>query len=1654
MIKWIAIVLIAVLSFNQPASDYVNSSGKAKAAETKTNPSEIQAEVQTVQEEAELDDISDEEELSLPENLVYVSDVRLFHAQDKDKAKNACKKAGYTLVDADLNRGTKKDAWEDFWSDEGDGAYVYLGYKTTSNRDEAITSMKMGEMETGYQSFNYDEIEANMNTGMNILAEDILVAVSETKKNMENGDIYAGKVKESLNMFYVPYMNNRGLGDVIFDAKDVGVIARMLKRSSSVVVVNIFSYLTMGVSGSNVSGLKGNLAERIANASQKIDGMAKSEYVTLDSLYKDDVKQIRDSLKSFADIIEPSIKAYQDAGGTLSDSFIDNHTEDALNIQAYNKLNQYTMADGTGIGTYLYRLGTSTLKSKEDIRKAYPLVMAMSPGQLTMFPYTGVIDTANYLEKSSEALAAGDALMAEVRQKIKDCGLEETKDGRIPIYPGDKDTLYRAQVAMTSEAIRAASARDEYHKLTQYDKDSATWDKVMTWGNRVLVFAMAGHFLGRTAVWAMGKMGLKWMFKTVVGRSFSTIGVPLRIAGSIWTFVVFIVVMLVWYGINKLKDTNSYYNPDMKEVPRYMYSVEKVKGKTGKKESVYVLYTPVYNVNANSEVKSLPEYQEYNYKDSSSELAKKKKNNEKLISDFNAKQGKKWNALYVSKDPKAGSPICGEEIDDIFLVKQGEYNSSISGYQAYSSFGNENAVNLNSNQYSDSIGGIYLYYRTEDTLKDPEGISFKTDGKYVSDVVLICEKKEKDAKAAIKLKQGKYQFLDQNLTPNQNCFTFLGYATTENINDAIRDLRVDPVNTGNSMGGGYRRNNIGYASVGSTIPTDKGHSITLYQTAVNKGETDVSKNVLSKGESLTKDDVDENNTVMSYSGAPILADFKVVDSIDKAPVGYEPIISGCGGAAFNFNTCYEKDNDKKKRYVYFQPAVSFVKSGTEVKTKKGVTYVTSDEEYVAGVQAFLLGGKKKGRADKLKKRIKSMGYTVFDADLLNKYIDREDGSNSSLTCYLGYATTCNPFRAIGDIRYYKGTPYAKTMQYSASTTEGSFIGMDCNVFGQGINPGKAYCGASDYLLFEGFGRNHNGYYTDTGERADSWQEISKYNFYAERELYILGADEEHPALKASDIQVSRYPSAPAGMRSISYMTDKCSRINYDISCAQDCVHFYIKKPAEEKKKYISGIYVSTFKMGKDMSDIDKWMAIKNADDSTMLSACAASDGEVIPTNIAVKPENAWNKILEVNIEVKAGGEKEQYNSHLVRGFTIYKHVRTRTTNYDTTKKPEITIPKEARKYSYIGVTRTDDPEEALTGIIRYKFSGSTPPNRISIGGVKYYKAGDAVGDICLYTTTSENAMPGLPITDISFDQTLALGGSGTLLSTDKTDPDNLQQQLDAIDANDDLDDFEKILKKAELRRSVVKLNCEYHNKLSGHLYVDTTDSFITDIIIGRGKNEKEAVENTINGGASYIYSFNTNLGIGNSKSAEGHKKGLQFGTDSMDPTKQNKVSYDYICIGYNSESTWSGGDLTYGVHDILITAGKPFQKNGFKKYGCEYIPVSDINLNSSTDGEELYMYYTFDESDKAASPIASLALAKGDSMPGGIGEYRYEYIMTDTGKKANLNLGATAVKDEVLLDTRLWLFANRYDNTVKSEALFDITDSGRKTTRMDVEIQP
>jgi hypothetical protein len=138
-----------------------------------------------------------------------------------------------------------------------------------------------------------------------------------------------------------------------------------------------------------------------------------------------------------------------------------------------------------------------------------------------------------------------------------------------------------------------------------------------------------------------------------------------------------IAVLLISIGMVGISTWYNYYNPDYTEIPNTMIDVKETE--VGDK---YVKYT-----------------------------AAKVFGEEDMNADFNAYEGKEWNALYYTKDATAGNALTPN------FVFSDSNNTVARRHQAIAMFGETNAYNLNTHVYEDQAKGAYLTVRYSNTKK-------------------------------------------------------------------------------------------------------------------------------------------------------------------------------------------------------------------------------------------------------------------------------------------------------------------------------------------------------------------------------------------------------------------------------------------------------------------------------------------------------------------------------------------------------------------------------------------------------------------------------------------------------------------------------------------------------------------------------------------------------------------------------------------------------------------------------------------------------------------------------------------------------------------------------------------------------------------------
>ena len=74
----------------------------------------------------------------------YLSDLKMAEASTADEAKKLLTDAGYEILDKNLNPGGEK--------------VVYLGYKKSTNVDDAITDVRVMNMKGGFNISDYESI--------------------------------------------------------------------------------------------------------------------------------------------------------------------------------------------------------------------------------------------------------------------------------------------------------------------------------------------------------------------------------------------------------------------------------------------------------------------------------------------------------------------------------------------------------------------------------------------------------------------------------------------------------------------------------------------------------------------------------------------------------------------------------------------------------------------------------------------------------------------------------------------------------------------------------------------------------------------------------------------------------------------------------------------------------------------------------------------------------------------------------------------------------------------------------------------------------------------------------------------------------------------------------------------------------------------------------------------------------------------------------------------------------------------------------------------------------------------------------------------------------------------------------------------------------
>ena len=1573
---------------------------------------------------------------------IYVADIKIYECEDEDNSSAEAKKwfedNGYVFTGINLNQGTDTDE------------SAYLGYKPTTNKDMAITDIRMMAMDTGYTIYNYEDMMNYLASQKAGTAQTLQNAAVTFAANYRAGSPKAIDAYEGLNLFHVGDEAKTKLGDYILAGKtDVRFFTEMIMKSSTGTINAVHGFLSTGIApyqndlNENGETVTTNWAQFTVRS--ELWNTIDSDSLTTDQLnelhknYNDAARELFRTIQDFVVYYEnaaarrseasdlPEAQTMEQAAEAMEE--VEREDSDFLYLAAFGMLNEYEFSDGTRLGDWFVQLG-KTNSDNVDLTRLYPVVEAMGKCQAAVASSGGFVSAVLNLAENERNDVFEDAVN-EAKDKIIDLTNEES----FSIWENCDGDIENSTIAFTSDAVRKSTAENALGRKSNWEKKKETIEEI----EKVVNLAMGAAFVVipvLTFVLSMTVLVTKMMAATCIA-------------------VAALNTMCVW-----MLSVISFLNACLPYVSMLIL-IATITATVTIWAKEYIMGDKVH-IDKQSEKPDLIFDAQEKMNETLDIKYKSVRNNRGEVSDINCGCQIYWCLLAYTTDENAGSPLCADEAGNIFIGATGNA-TSLAGYDCVKFFGERSAANCNAYCKKDEDGGVYVYYRTEASI--PEGKLPPEDEQasdqaepeernYIADLIVCTGKDAAEARAKITRHSGKYYILDQNLSPDCKQATYIGYTMTTDRTAAITDLRVAP-----------------YAGV-----SQQSNIIMLGD--VKYTRIDILGTFIAYGDETTKPQTDcLYYTSDPNAGEPILADgLHVVTKFADAKPGWEPVTLFSGGVPYNFNT---------GMYTYKNPYDMFSWSSEDrtnitsvvsylSKTDHGLNGVSSvyvyyetDKPYTEGTKYLsglffvggydwddyaMLSGDIVEYVDSYKEKLRGLGnLTISDVNLAYSLCQESWCGWGNIQVYVGYTWSYNPKRALYNIEVYQGDNYSNSLAYTMAKANDSGISQNyvsasffcqqspdavCNV--RFVHPANTYMNSAGIAVSK---NNLSGYVTDGSTHVLPENITFGYNRsnFLPTGLYVTGYQQGQRPLTLEDVVFSTnaYQAAENGGRlsvelpgestlggntpvgafhGVTEMKNPRSvrpfNLSYpdfyddddDLRCGGNSFYIYVSGTKLAKRKYISGLSVGAFsreqyKETNSKASNDELKAVDAIVNGTAMSAAAsACSDEVIVYNLATdKQGDAWYN--------------RQKDGKALRDA------------------PENTPA------AYIGVNRTDvgtasddgvsSKQRPITGVLLYRLDDSTSPGVLEIDSVKYYCAGVSTPIMMngvkyfLYYSYSKGAFPGEPVEELVLDNIPIIADHATNVC-------------------------------ADISSTVPYGNADQTSFIHLKYEPDKNNDFFNNIYIGQGRTEREAKCDLLTHGCLEFLDMDANTGV------TGHSVYVGFRRGHLDTDKINSKRTE------SARANELKKQLQEAVYDIIITNDEPYYEDGMVRNNIYYRPAGKADLTGGM-GHRLYMYYaspwyssryntntgasTLLPQDVFTGYLTQLAMSQYDRVPynnslaGTVDTQNsvkpWEYVLlSDNSRAADLNEGTVAFKSEgdtarYAYDNRITMFVQRSDGSVK-----------------------
>ena len=1604
--------------------------------------------------------------------VYYISDIQIFQAPDEGEAKRLCESDGYICAPKNLNAGTGKDA-------------VFMGYKLTEDKRDAICDIELLHMNGGYQIKDYAQANADLEKSNYGTAETMYASANEFIVNYKNGSPKAVEAYEGLNLFKVPEADNAKLGDYILNKKaSKEFFAKLITHASSGAVIAITNFLATGLTPYE-KGKDPKTGEKVdvtwadnvkdSNLWGIIEDpdLSKDELDEYDKDMGDEARELHKQLQRFATNFEKGEAVFnekkyvEEAKESSIDDIVKNadkpsEEDNAMAfVHAYNFLNKYQANDSMPLGEYLVEIGKQT-SDQVDLKRLYPIIDSMTHAQSRMAGMAGLTSVISNLGENKE-----DENVKTIIEKAKQKLQEELKEESFSIWVNTNPEMADKKVAFTSDALRIHAAGQLINA-----EASNKWDDTKKTINEVLKWIDVGSCAITLLTWLAGEYGIVGGLAVALKSSVSVVAttvtsiaskmIAISAAVTSWAglFALVVLAFTIWFYVITL----------------IIDYVQRNKPKE---------YTQMADFAVDARVVNDKSY---------SLLYKAVKDNRGRIADLNAYQAQNgWVCMYISDDPNSGSPIRADENGNIFNITYGDAGKQ-NGCDCATFFGQITPGNCNTGAKKDEVNGIYINYYTEKSLANRAasgntGTSSadKSSKLYYSDMVVRSGKSESSVKARL-VNEG-FLIYDQNLCPEardamigEDQYSYIGYKTTNNPDMAIRDIRVATYTTEKSMSFGQ----ITYACAGH-----------LGYPAETK---DDDKNLPNDLDGLYY-------TTRKEAGTPIeVGKLHLVSLHSDAKPGWEPVTT-FSGLPYNFATSRYSSQSSDGAGRYRSSPYSYTGYATtddwEPKNKRSYMYYEPEETYTEGTKylsgVFFAFGTDSENGPGYYEAPEDVIRHLFEELSDNPFIEQPNGCkdvNLAQSFYykgfivdsnqkhmrMYYAWTYNPYRALTDVQAYRGEPYISKLPYSISKAiayqskpSGSAsatatyaassviiqrcIGMkEANI--RAIAPENAYMAPNGLLgddvetVYYGFTREDQGS-LKTADGVMPWLPTN---------LYVTGYVKDAPRLTLDDVVVSKNRHDATNNNGVitcdvsEEITLAGSKPSGDFNSVQELKDpykleaFNVALPSwtdgSGRPKYSDSENGSYFHPGEKVYMYIKHETVKKRYISRIfVGASSREDSKSTDKNVLNEYDKQVDLLAMIASTAAASDEMIPFD---VAGDPAKSWTRTLIPNY------EPKTPYGGDPAAYVSVARTDDIDKAIKSIVLYRSDAKAVPDQQQFNSAVYYCASNTTPikmsdnkTYYIYYSYNQGTVPGKPFTELNISENVFISGFATALVVDKAD----------VTEED-----------PELHKSKVTQAAEFKGDLNHTVFIkgkyETDRIFYNKIYTASGNSAKEAQLSLLEQGCTEFLDMDLNK--------NGGGKHIYFGYRSYG-LNEKEIN---MLRSAEAKANEIEKQKQEAVYDIICTVGEPFHPDGImtERYQLYYAPVAKedsnhnligTNLNEGTTGPEIYMYYTtmfaakrYNEKamndtnkslsampkDYLKSPLTKIAFAEYDYVPystdlvkqspGSDQPAAWEYVLKkDYSAPAELNEGAIHFdSSHMMSDNRISMFVQREDGFVKGAA--------------------